>query len=1030
MTVPDGFAVTLVAAEPMIAQPVCLEFDDRGRLWVIQYLQYPNPAGLKRVKVDRYSRTVYDKVPDPPPRGPKGADRITILEDTNGDGRADTAKDFVNGLNLATGLAFGHGGVFVLQAPYLLFYPDRNGDDVPDSDPEVLLSGFGMEDAHALANSLTWGPDGWLYGCQGSTVTANIRGIEFQQGVWRYHPITRRFELFCEGGGNSWGLDFDADGELIYSTNFGPYRMLHGVQGGYYWKSFGKHGALHNPYTFGFFEHVPHRNFTGGHVTVGGIVYRGDSFPEKFRGKYIAGDLLGHTVQWHHLESSGSTFTSSHGGILLDPHDTWFAPSDVTVGPDGAVYVADWHDQRTAHPDPDAEGDRSNGRIYRIASVAADVRRLTIPSWVSGKVGERVSGKGRADGGPSDSPGHSLTHSRAPGETQSLLTSAATSAAWLAQLPSLDLVSLLTNRNAWLTRKARRLLADRRDPQVIAPLRKLVLESADDQLALEALWALYVSGGFDERFAAELLAHRSSPVRRWTVRFLSDEGSVFPQTARLLLKLAQIESAVRVRSQLASTAKRLPAQVGLPIARASLLRNLDEHDTHLPLLLWWAVEHHAVTAVDQCVKMFASPAGWQAPMIRDVILERLMRRYAAEGTDAALTACARFLASAPGESERRRMLAALDQGLQDRPAEGVPKNLGELFAAHAIADHKPAEQKGAALRIPPALETELAALWKDDTSNPLLIRVAARLRRFGAEDRALGLAIDPRAPTELRVSMLQLLATVGRPTCVAPILELLSHVEPEPVQLAALEAVQQFEHAEVPIALLRQYASMKARLRSRARDVLLSRKPWALALLGEVEHGRIPASEIPVEQLRRVPLFGGKQLDELIRKHWGNVTPGTPEEKLAEMRRLNNDLNAGRGDPARGRELFVKTCATCHRLFDEGGQVGPDLTHANRKDRDFLLASLVDPSAVIRKEFLSYNIETADGQFFSGLIAEQSPNSVTLVAANAERTTISRDKIKSLDESAVSLMPEGLLQSLRPQDLRDLFSYLQSDGQR
>ena len=144
MKVADGFEVKLVASEPMVRQPVCIEFDDRGRLWVIQYLQYPNPAGLKRVKVDRYSRTVYDKVPEPPPRGPKGADRITILEDKDGDGVAESAHDFVNGLNLTTGMAFGHGGVFVLQVPYLLFYPDKDGDDVPDGDPEVCLTGFGM----------------------------------------------------------------------------------------------------------------------------------------------------------------------------------------------------------------------------------------------------------------------------------------------------------------------------------------------------------------------------------------------------------------------------------------------------------------------------------------------------------------------------------------------------------------------------------------------------------------------------------------------------------------------------------------------------------------------------------------------------------------------------------------------------------------------------------------------------------------------------------------------------------------------
>jgi len=158
MTVPPGFAVTLVASEPAVRQPVAIDFDDRGRMWVMQYLQYPNPAELKRVQVDRYSRTVYDRVPEPPPRGPKGADKLTILLP------GGKSKDFVGGLNLASAFAFGHGGVFALQVPYLLFYPDRDGDDVPDDDPDVLLTGFGMEDAHSVANSLTWGPDGWLSG--------------------------------------------------------------------------------------------------------------------------------------------------------------------------------------------------------------------------------------------------------------------------------------------------------------------------------------------------------------------------------------------------------------------------------------------------------------------------------------------------------------------------------------------------------------------------------------------------------------------------------------------------------------------------------------------------------------------------------------------------------------------------------------------------------------------------------------------------------------------------------------------------
>src|SRR5688572_20230049 len=223
MRVADGFEVRLVASEPLIRQPVSMSFDDRGRLWVLQYIQYPTPAGLKPVAVDQFLRTKYDHLPEPPPRGPKGADKLTILFDPDEHGRFRQAKDFVTGRNLASGFCIGHGGVFLVQPPYLLYYPDRNRDDAPDVDPEVLLTGFGQEDAHAYANSLQWGPDGWLYGTQGSTVTANIRGIEFQQGIWRYHPETKAFELFAEGGGNTWGVDFDRHGNLLAGTNFGNF---------------------------------------------------------------------------------------------------------------------------------------------------------------------------------------------------------------------------------------------------------------------------------------------------------------------------------------------------------------------------------------------------------------------------------------------------------------------------------------------------------------------------------------------------------------------------------------------------------------------------------------------------------------------------------------------------------------------------------------------------------------------------------------------------------------------------------------
>jgi putative membrane-bound dehydrogenase-like protein len=974
----EGFEVKLVASEPLVRKPVAIEFDDRGRQWFIQYLQYPNPAGLKRVRVDRYSRTVYDRVPEPPPRGPKGADRITILEGINGEGQATKVKDFVTGLNLATGLAFGHGGVFVLQAPYLLFYPDRDGNDVPDGPPEVLLAGFGMEDASSVANSLTWGPDGWLYGCQGSTVTARIRGIEFQQGVWRYHPLTQRFELFCEGGGNCWGLDFDAHGELLYSTNVGGHVMVHGVQGAYYWKQFDKHGGLSNPHAYGYLDHVPHRRFRGGHVTVGGIVYQGAAFPERFRGKFIAADLLGHALYWHDLESHGSSFWSSHGGELLLANDTWFAPSDVTVGPDGSVYVCDWHDKRTAHPDPDAEWDRGKGRIYKIESRGA----------------RPYSGQD------------------------------------ISKLSSDRLVALLSSNNDWLVRRARRVLADRRDPEVIFPLRRLILESEDDALALQALWALYVSGGFSEAFAAKALGHRNPDVRRWAVRLLGDEGCVSAALGERLRELAAHDPDARVRCQLACSAKRLNATDALPLIERLALRAEDAKDPYIPLLLWWAIERHALSARERIVEFFSSRTAWDAPLISETIQQRLLRRYAAEGMQDSFRACARLLASAPSASERGSLIAALDLGLQDRSMPRTRKTMGSLLTQFAAVEQRSDEDNTPKWKVPPVLMNYLLDQWKDGMTDPSFLRLMIRLGHQPAQDRAIQLALDPSMPSEMRLAMLRTLGEVATPDCIESLLKLLSAGESDAVRLAAMEALQRFEDARISDALLHGYGKMNVRLRSRARALLLSRKAWAFAFLKGVDRGTYPAAEVTVEELRPLALFKDKKLDEMARKHWGNVQPGTPEEKLAEIRRLTNDLRAEAGDAQAGHELYRKHCAVCHRLFGEGETVGPDLTHANRKDRDYLLVSIVDPSALIRKEYVSYIVQTTDGRFLTGLMAAQTPGSITLLGAKNERTTLPRAKIESIQESPVSLMPENLLRQWKPQELRDLFAYLQSEGRK
>ena len=979
MKVADGFEVSVVASEPLVRQPVAIEFDDRGRLWVIQYLQYPNPAGLMRVQVDRFSRTKYDRVPEPPPKGPRGADRITILEDTDGDGRMDRGKDFVEGLNLTTGIAFGHGGVFVLNVPYLLFYPDRNRDDVPDSDPDVLLSGFGMEDAHSVANSLTFGPDGWLYGCQGSTVTANVRGIEFQQGVWRYHPLTREFELYCEGGGNSWGLDFDRVGNLFYSTNWGGNVLLHGVQGGYFVKAFAKHGALHNPHAFGFFDHAPHKNFRGGHVTVGGIVYQGDSFPDSFRGKYIAGDLLGHGVYWHDVEPRGSTFQTAHGGELLVANDTWFAPTDVTMGPDGAIYVSDWHDSRMAHPDPDAEWDRSNGRIYRIAA------KETKPA------------------APID----------------------------FAKLSNDELLKLHSHRSQWYVRRARQELARRaanqHDAQASGPpaskpknnpslalrasierLHQTALNDSDESAALEALWTLNVCGGFDESLAFKLLDSPHAAVRMWTVRLLGDpKQAVSSEMAHRLDDFAEQDLSVHVRQQLACTAARLPANQAMPIINANINRDIDNADPYLPLLWWWAVERHSVSGRNEVMKRFVRPSLWKSKLGRETLLSRLVRRYAAEGTAADHASCLQLLRAAPSDDERDRLLASLLAGWREAPRELSP-------ATPAV--------------LSPELTEWIVSRWQTKPEDATLLAFALALKHRPAYDRTLKECLNPQADANRRVALLALMADAVEPASAEPLLAvMLSAAEPESIRSAAANLLARLNSDRVTTALMSALPKLSPKLKAQAIEMLLGRKTSSAALLKFVDQGHLKAIEIPVDQVRRVALFEDHALDALVTKHWGKLGAATREEKLAEVRRLNNDLRAASGNIEAGKAVYKKHCAACHQIFGEGTKLGPDLTTANRKDRDYLLISLVDPSVVIRKEFLSHVVQTVDGRVLNGLVVERTDAGLTIANAKNERVTIAIADIEVLRESPVSLMADDLYRLLKPQELRDLLAYLAKD---
>jgi putative membrane-bound dehydrogenase-like protein len=979
--VADGLEMELVAAEPDVAQPLYMSFDPRGRMWVVQYLQYPFPAGLKVVKYDQYLRAVFDKVPPAPPHHFPGKDKITVFEDTDGDGKYDTHKDVITGLNIVSSVVAGHDGIWVLNPPYLLFYPDANQDDVPDADPEVHLSGFGLEDTHSVANSLCWGPDGWLYGANGSTTTATInsavtKDVRFLgQCIWRYHPQSKVFEIYAEGGGNTFSLEIDSKGRVFSGTNGGGTRGMFYPQGSYGVKGWAKHGPLTNPFAFGYFEHMRHEG-DGDRFPQTFSIYEADNLPEKYRGTVISANALHNRVWASELLSDTSTYKTIDFPPIVTTPDRWFRPVDIKLGPDGAVYLADWYDTRLTHVDPRDNWHKASGRIYRI----------------QGKDHAKKDGK----------PFTAVDQYK---------------------LPDSELIALFNNPNRWVKQSAVRVLgwrlaaAKEPSPDTIAELAKIV--RSKDGPALEALWTLNLAGEFDDALAAELLSHPDEHVRRWTVRLLDDSRRLSDALGQQLTGLARTEPYVQVRTQLASSAKRFETKQALPILRELIQRDEDQTDLHQPLLIWWGLEAHCGD-VDQMLAFFADPKVWEIPQMQEVVLARLMQRYAmadvgetpggnlaAPDAGTGLTTCAKLLALAPTPEHRKKLMAGFLEAYQGRKIESLPKEL-----AAAIADH----QKSLG-------ETDLA--------------LGLRVEDAKAIDRALKLIADEKADRPTRLSVIELLGQTKPAKAMGPLTNLLASPAIS-IKRAALVALMNYDDASIGQQICGRYHSQlpdEQDLRSVAHRVLASRPAWTKALLNEVGEWRIKSNTISMDIVQQMRLHQDAEIQRLLDKHWGK-TRASSEEKKAQATRLRGLIvkQKVRAAPAagadanaafdRGHEVFKKNCATCHTLFGEGGQTGPNLTGYERDNLDFLLLAVVDPSAAIREEFTQFIVVTKDGRVLNGLIDKQDARTVSLRGANNQATLLNKDDIEELKATETSIMPDGVTEKLSDGELLDLFTYV------
>ncbi len=341
MQVPPGFHVELVAAEPRIVNPVAMTFDERGRIWITESLEYPRQSA-----------------------GP-GRDRIKILESTRGDGNYDKITIFAEGLNIPSGIAVGHGGVWVANSPDILFYKE-GPDGKAAGKPEVVVTGFGRDDTHELPNSLTWGPDGWLYGLNGvfnhSHVKQDGKDHRFTCAMFRIDPKTKKFELFCEGTSNPWGIAFDTEGSAFVSACVIDH-LWHLVQTGYYHRQ----GGPYPPFTWKIESIVKHHHQKAAYC--GLHFFDSDAYPPEYREKLFMGNIHGNCINVDELTRDGSTYFAKPRPDFLTANDAWFMPVAQRTGPDGCLYILDWYDRYHCYQDAqrDPAGiDRLNGRLYRV----------------------------------------------------------------------------------------------------------------------------------------------------------------------------------------------------------------------------------------------------------------------------------------------------------------------------------------------------------------------------------------------------------------------------------------------------------------------------------------------------------------------------------------------------------------------------------------------------------------------------------------------------------------------------------------
>jgi putative heme-binding domain-containing protein len=945
LVVADGFEVNLFAADPLLAKPIQMNFDAAGRLWVACSEAYP------QIKP-----------------GQKTNDKIIILEDTDGDGKADKTTVFADGLLIPTGLEPGDGGVYVANSTELLHLSDSDGDGKADR-RRVLLSGFGTEDTHHLIHTLRWGHDGLLYFNQSIYIHSHIEtpyGVRRLGGggVWQFRPEARRLEVFARGWWNAWGHHFDRWGQSFVTDGAGGEGVNPVVPGSSYTATPGEARVL--------------QGLNPGHPKYCGCeIVSGRHFPEAWQGGLITNDFRGHRVCRFSLAPEGSGYTAKQEADLIKTSHPAFRPVDVKMGPDGALYIADWYNPIIQHGEVDFRDPRrdvTHGRIWRVTAKGRPL--VPRPKLVRASVAE--------------------------------------------------LLEALKAPEGWTRHHARRVLKERGAAAVLPALKEWAgkIDAADEPLRLEALWTYQSLDVVEPKLLAALLHARDYRVRAAATRVVSHWHDRLSNPLELLAERVA-DDHPQVRLEAVRALAQVPSARAAEVALTAMGRPLDKYLDYGLWLTLRQLQGQWLPAMQQGRfnyggstqrLVFALQAVGSRGVLRPLVELVRSGRLPREGEESALA----MVATLGGPPE----LALL---LDRTVAEGVPAER-RVFLLETLG--QAARQRG----VRPAGDlARVAALLKgnDAPVRAAAARVAGLWKLEAVRSQLTEIARAPKVGEALRQAAIDGLAALGGKAS-RDVFDALAGADgpagPRRMALVALTGL------DLPAAARQARAVLAATPGGEGAgevfDAFLQQKNGPALLAKALEKEKLPldVAKVGVRCVRTSGREAPALLDALTKA--GGLTFGVRKLTPQELRQMTADV-ARLGDPARGEVVFRRKdqlCLKCHAVGGAGGQVGPDLSSVGASAQvDYLIESLLEPNKAIKENYHSLLVTTTAGRQFTGIKVRQTKTELVLRTAEDKEVAV---PVKDIEEQSqgLSLMPDGLTDTLTRGELLDLVRFLSELG--